>query len=130
MCECAGVSVNESVRASVCACARARLPVGECCHIESDYKHARTCTHARACTRTPPLILTPTCRMESPHQSTATGARPHKALTHSHAGWTPLTNLLLPTHSHRVRGAAALAMGTAVKNEPQFQLWLLDPVCV
>ena len=43
-------------------------------------------------------------------------------------GWPSLTNLLLPTQSLKVRAAAALVMGTAVKNQDEFQGWILEPV--
>jgi len=45
-------------------------------------------------------------------------------------GWPSLTNLLLPTQSLQVRAAAALVMGTAVKNQDEFQGWILEPVAL
>ena len=45
-------------------------------------------------------------------------------------GWPPITNLLLPTHSLKVRASAALVMGTAVKNQEEFQGWMLEPVAL
>jgi len=45
-------------------------------------------------------------------------------------GWTPLVALLDGGRNDEVRAAAALAIGTAVKNEDRFQTWVLEDGCL
>jgi len=46
----------------------------------------------------------------------------HNAL----GGWPPLVRLLSSDQSPRIRAGAALVIGTAIKNEPVFQSWILE----
>jgi hypothetical protein len=45
---------------------------------------------------------------------------------HTLGGWQPLTALLQPHQPSDVREKAAWAIGTAVKNAPEFQKWVLE----
>ena len=45
---------------------------------------------------------------------------------HTIGGWPVLTALLAPEHSSHLRAKAALAVGTAVKNSYDYQLWVLE----
>jgi len=41
-------------------------------------------------------------------------------------GWPPLVHLLAGEHRPTIRAGAALVIGTAIKNEPIFQSWILE----
>ena len=45
---------------------------------------------------------------------------------HTLGGFPTLTSMLLVSRSERIREIAAWAIGTAVKNEPEHQLWVLE----
>lgn len=45
---------------------------------------------------------------------------------HTIGGWPVLISYLSPQRSERLRGLAALAVGTLVKNQYDYQLWVLD----
>jgi hypothetical protein len=46
---------------------------------------------------------------------------------HTIKGWPVLVSILAPIHRSELRARAALAVGTAVKNSYDYQLWVLEP---